>query len=158
MKNVIYVGLAFVCLVSEALIIPWTVRSDPMVRRLMTLLWDVRLKLMNYRELFWFVLLNVDIRKFISSKEVTVWYVNIALSAVGHDAPHLLGPVEIVVVRHMAEAFKVIWVVDYTDLQVQNLELFLNLLMALEIKSDLLTIRHCYFYWELYCYNQGWDL
>ena len=46
----------------------------------------------------------------------------------------------------MAEAFKVIWVVDYTDLQVQNLELFLNLLMALEIKSDLLTIRHCYFY------------
>ena len=32
------------------------------------------------------------------------------------------------------------------SLQVQNLELFLNLLMALEIKSDLLTIRHCYFY------------
>jgi len=104
------------------------------------------------------VLLNVDIRKFISSEEVTVWHVNITLSAVAHDAPYLLGPVEIVVVRDMAEAFVVIWVVDNTDLQVQNLELFLNLLMALEIKPDQLSIRHSYFYWELYCYNQSWDL
>jgi hypothetical protein len=46
----------------------------------------------------------------------------------------------------MAEAFVVIWVVDNTDLQVQNLELFLNLLMALKIKPDQLSIRHCYFY------------
>ena len=49
------------------------------------------------------MLLDVVIRKFISSVEVTVSNIDRTLGAVGHYAPDLLGSVEVIVVGNMAE-------------------------------------------------------